>query len=344
MELKARTPWTHWPEELRRALQHSARRLAEGLHTPAFPPVLYIEPTNACNCNCRICPRQNMTRPVGMMDLNLYRRIVDSAASMGPSELHLFNFGEPMLHPELEEMVRYGTQNKLKVRFQTNGLLVEEERILRLLEAGLGYIGVSVNGLTAQEYETIRPGHSFQRLLGNLQRLRAAIDRSGRSCTLHVAAQILKEESADRGADIEIFKKTWFSLADSLSIFGLSKYDGISIMQQGQETESLLAKQKRKPDENILCAEPFDRLVVKWDGQATVCCVDYDASLVVGDLQRQSLAEVWHSPALEAIRDAVRQRKYAQIPLCRSCPKFYSEPFTLFLQKTVKPIPAPIFQ
>jgi radical SAM protein with 4Fe4S-binding SPASM domain len=334
IELKTRAPWRQWPDHFQRALHHSARQRAEEQIAPDFPPILYIEPTNACNCNCRICPRQKMTRPVGRMDMALYRQIIDSAAALGPSEIHLFNFGEPVLHPELHEMVRYAGQNGLKALFQTNGLIIDEAQIRRLLEAGLRYIGVSVNGLTPQEYEAIRPGHSFQRLYSNLTRLRQIIDDSGRPCTLHFVAQILKEEAEDRATDIESFKQTWFAIADSLSIFGLSAYAGVSLRRQGQETESHHLASSRKTDESLCCTEPFDRLVIKWDGRVTICCVDYDARMVVGDLRRQSLTEVWNSPTLNLIRDTIRQRQYSRLPLCRDCPKFYSEPFTLFMQKT----------
>jgi len=334
VELRGRHPVADWPDHLRETFQRAAQTFAARQETPLFPPILYIEPTNACNCNCVICPRARMTRRVGYMDLALFRRIIAEAAALGCPEIRLFNFGEPTLHPQLAEMVRCCTTHRLPSSFQTNGLNVRRDKILDLIQAGLGYIGVSVNGLNRAEYETIRPGFDFARLQANLRRLRQIAIEFGRPLQIHLSAQVLKEDLAARKADIEEYKRTWLPIADSLSIFGLSRYDQVAIMRNGGVTATDLADLPRKADTAVTCAEPFDRLVIKWDGRATPCCVDYDAQYVVGDLNTQPLAEVWKAPALERLRAAVKGRQYQTIPLCRTCPKFYSEPVTILFRRS----------
>ncbi|MFH0879296.1 MAG: radical SAM protein [Lentisphaerota bacterium] len=345
LQWKGRVPLAQWPEDLKAAFQHAARVLAMNQETPDFPPVVYIEPTNACNCNCVICPRQNMTRKTGKMAMGLFLKILDDIALAGPSEIHLFNFGEPTIHPELAAMIRACRERKLTASFQTNGINLQREKVLEWLEAGLTYLGVSVNGLNAGEYETIRPGHSFAQLRENLMTLRKIIDESGHACQVHIAAQVTKQDVAARNADVETYKRTWFPVADSLSIFGISEYDHVYMVSGNQMSENQLEGRIRKPDASVRCTEPFDRLVIKWDGRATVCCVDYDARMVVGDFTTQSLREIWHSPKLNNIRATMRTQNFSRLPLCRSCPKFYSESFTLFFKKTRParhPSPVPV--
>lgn len=331
---KGKTSWRNWPAASRAVLPLMARERAAGCLPVWFPSVVYIEPTNACNANCVFCPRRVMTRPVGYMDLGLYHGIVDQIADLGPSELRLFHYGEPMLHPDLPEMIRYAHERELVARFQTNGLALTHERIAELLSAGMNYIGVSVNGLVARDYETIRPGHSFETLTRNLLLLREDVQASGVSCHIHLNAHVDREEVRERDADIQAFKKHWLTVADSLSISGLSLYDRIAVVRRGEVSENALEELVRRSDEEVLCAEPFDRMVIKWDGRVSPCCADYDGRLILGDVTRQRVEEVWNGAEAQSLRAAVRERRYTDVPLCRTCPKFYSTPYNVvFVRK-----------
>ena len=320
--------------QARAELRTAALALAATQQAPFFPPIVYIEPTNACNCNCVICPRRNMTREVGFMPMDLFRQIVGEISELGPSEIRLFNFGEPLLHPRLCEMVDYCREKSLPAIFQTNGLLLTERYIHDLLATGLDYIGVSVNGLNAQEYETIRPGYSFDTIRANLQRLRRMATGAGRPLHIHINAQILKEDKEGRMPEIREYVKSWDGVADSLSVSGLSVFDKIAFVNRGTVRESDLAQLPRKPDAKIKCTEPFDRLIVKWDGRVTVCCADFDAKMVIGHADRQRIADLWNSRALNLLRNEIREGRYGGIPLCRTCPKFYSDEFTLLFKKS----------
>lgn len=65
--------------------------------------VINLEPTNACNLNCIMCIRGN--RPIGMMQLDLFRHLIDEAADMGGVSLYLHVGGESLLHPRFVEML-----------------------------------------------------------------------------------------------------------------------------------------------------------------------------------------------------------------------------------------------
>src|ERR1700745_404630 len=77
-------------------------------HGPFFPDRLYVESTNYCNLHCIMCPTGIgwTQRPKGYWVAGLSRRIVDEAAPQAPA-IVLHSWGEPMMHPELFDMVRY---------------------------------------------------------------------------------------------------------------------------------------------------------------------------------------------------------------------------------------------
>ena len=331
--LQKTLPLTQWEPQWIAGLKILAGKLAEHQFVPFFPPIVYIEPTNACNCRCIICPRRQMTRPLGYLDMDLFRKIIDDIALQGPSDIRLFNFGEPLLHPDLAEMVRYCRMKELSVRFQSNGLLLKENQIQALLDAGLEYIGISVNGLNADEYERIRPGKKYAELHANVKQLHAIAHDRKSNLHIHINAQILKDESETRKAEIRSFVQSWHGIADSLSVSGLSLYDQIAYVHNGIITEATLAEIPRKADDEVRCTEPFDRMIVKWDGRVTPCCVDFDAESVVGDLTRQTLEEVWQSKSFNNLRSIIRDQQYSKSSLCRTCPLFYSDPFTILFKK-----------
>jgi hypothetical protein len=335
LDRRQREPATAWSDADRAILRRAALALAAAQETPFFPPILYVEPTNACNCTCVICPRQNMTRSVGMMDMDLFRSIIGQAAELGPSDIRLFNFGEPLLHPDLPAMIRYCRERRLDARFQSNGLLLKPPLTAELLESGLAYFGISVNGLTAEDYALIRPGFQLADLIANVRALRALAAERRRPIHIHINAQVPKPDTENRPEDIAAFKKTWFGLADSISISGLNYYDKVSVVSRGTVAAKRFDDRTfRKPDAQMVCTEPFDRLVIKWDGDVTACCPDFDGRELVGVLARQPLAEVWTGPAIERIRQALRARRYSEISLCRTCPKFCSDEFTILFQRT----------
>jgi radical SAM protein with 4Fe4S-binding SPASM domain len=298
-----------------------------------IPPILIIEPTNACNANCLICPRHQMTRPIGYLQWTLFTKIIDEAAEKGSPEIRLFNFGEPTLHPQLDQMIAYCRDKQLRVNIQTNGLIITPEMAEKLTAAGLDYIGISVNGLTQQEYSSIRPGLQLDQLKNRLTTLKQWSLATGTPLHIHINAQILKEEVSERDADIREFANQWSAIADTLSISGLSRYDAVILQQGGQSEKIELTHLQRKPDTSVNCTEPFDRLVIKWDGTATPCCADFDARMVLGDLNTQSIETIWNSPRLQNLRRTILAHEYSRIPLCRSCPKFYSDEFTIVFRK-----------
>ena len=128
------------------------------LNVPPLPSRLYIECTAACNISCaQACcaPETGITRTrqAGMLDFELFRRVIDEA---GPSlgRVDFFNYGEAFLHKRAIEMCEY-----IKSRFphiylytSTNGLALTEEQARRLVHSGIDEVTFSIDGATADSY------------------------------------------------------------------------------------------------------------------------------------------------------------------------------------------------
>jgi len=143
----------------------------------ALPSRLYIECTAACNISCsQACcaPETGITRTrqAGMLDYDLFTRVVDEA---GPAlaRIDFFNYGEAFLHKRALDMVEY-----IKSRYphvylytSTNGLALTEEGARRLARSGIDEVTFSIDGARAESYVQYRQRGDFAKAIRNLTAL-----------------------------------------------------------------------------------------------------------------------------------------------------------------------------
>ena len=140
-----------------------------------LPGRLFVECTAACNISCfeACCAPETgiaRTRRAGMLDIDLFRRVIDEA---GPTlgRVDFFNYGETFLHRRAVEMCEY-----VKARYphvylytSTNGLAFTEEAVRRLVRSGIDEVTFSVDGATPETYARYRQRGDFGRAMANLR-------------------------------------------------------------------------------------------------------------------------------------------------------------------------------
>lgn len=148
--------------------------------TPGLPREIQLEVTGACNLACTMCLvsyRPKVGKRQGALEYERFQRIVDELP--GLERLTLQGLGEPLLAPRLVDMVAYAAARGIAVGFNTNAQLLTPERSRQLVDAGVAWLHVSVDGATAATYERIRSGARFARLERHVPALTAAADRRG---------------------------------------------------------------------------------------------------------------------------------------------------------------------
>jgi hypothetical protein len=155
-----------------------------GVDVGALPSRLYIECTAACNISCAhacCAPETGITRTrqAGMLDFEIFRRVVDEA---GPSlvRIDFFNYGETFLHKRAIEMCEY-----IKSRFpqiylytSTNGLAFKDGQVERLVHSGIDEVTFSIDGATSESYALYRRRGDFGKAVANL---RTAVEEKHRA-------------------------------------------------------------------------------------------------------------------------------------------------------------------
>ncbi len=228
-----------------------------------------LELTNRCNLRCSFCPTADgrMARARGHMDEELFLSALDGAGRL--EFLLLFQWGEPLLHPRFAELAAEASRRGIRTLVTTNGTLLDDRRIAGLLGAGVDRVTVSVDG-DAATHEAVR-GIPLAQTRGAIERLVAARDAAGAATSVDVSMVVAPE--TERGA--AEFRRAFEGTVDRV------------------QTIPLLTKGERR----TRCREPWrGGLVVLEDGRCTVCCVDHDGELAVGDARTQALRSIWNGP------------------------------------------------
>ncbi len=147
-----------------------------------LPSELQIEVTASCNLRCRMCLvsyRPAVSRQSGALSLKLYRRLLEGNPRL--RRVTLQGLGEPLLAPDLLEMVRLASEHGIEVGFNTNGVLLTRARSRSLVAAGLSWLHVSLDGASPATYESIRERGDFKRVVANIHALVEAKREAGSS-------------------------------------------------------------------------------------------------------------------------------------------------------------------
>ena len=135
---------------------------------------LYIEPTNQCNLDCEMCMRKAWKNvSTGFMEWSTFEKIMEGASSLPRPPLVFFGgYGEPLLHPQILQMVEKAKEVGCQVEMVTNGTLLKRALAVGLIKARLDRLWVSLDGVTLKGYGSMRPSSPLESVLANISTFR----------------------------------------------------------------------------------------------------------------------------------------------------------------------------
>ncbi|UWG95493.1 radical SAM protein [Dehalobacter sp. DCM] len=157
---------------------------------------LYIEPTSKCNLGCQTCIRNTWNEPLGSMSNEVFDALIEQLKDFRTLRTVMFGgFGEPTFHPNILSMISKLKALGLKVEMVSNGTLLTPELSEGLIKSGLDTLWVSFDGTSADQFENIREGASFEAVVQNLIQFRKLNLESARSqsVTVGIAFVVMKK-------------------------------------------------------------------------------------------------------------------------------------------------------
>lgn len=314
-----------WPQRaLDRAVSPALSRLLwrTQLAQDEFPGIIGLEVTSICNLKCPMCPRTFSARKFGHMPLAAITRLLDEIAPFDArglvEQVALQEYGEIFLHPDWFGIIEHACERitPSHLRLDTNGTLMRPEVIDRLFESRLPSLIISVDGVDEESYDLLRKGGRFPQVMANLgyfvERRR---ERPDRGPTAYI--QII--ESDYTRPFLLQFKERWetsIGTAERIHVRVIKYHDF------GGQIDD--ARFDRRRTQGLYVSLPCYRLTYELDvfsdGIASVCCMDAERQIAIGNIHERSLAEIWRGPEARQYREEMRRARYQRLPLCHTCP------------------------
>jgi len=257
-----------------------------------------------------------------MLQIDLYKDLVDQLADQ-LIYLYFYFQGEPYLHPEFTELVKYASKKKIYSVTSTNGHYLNDENAKKTIESGLDRMIISIDGTTQETYESYRIGGRLDKVLKGAETMVNWREKLGAK-NPHLIFQFLVVRPNEHQVD-EVHRLAKQIGVDEVLLKTAQIYD----YEQGNNlipTTDKYSRYAQQPDgtyqiKNKLlnhCWKLWHSCVVTWDGDVVPCCFDKDAAHKKGNLKETSFRDIWEGEDYTQFRSAIlRSRK--EIDICQNC-------------------------
>jgi MoaA/NifB/PqqE/SkfB family radical SAM enzyme len=308
-----------------------------------------VESAIACNLKCIMCPWREMAKKAenrGIMTPAVWQAIrpyLDRVQSVD-----FTGGGEPLLQPKLAEWIADATKAGCETGFLSNGLLLTQDKLASILDAGIDWICISMDGATPEMYNKIRVGSDFDRVyenVSNIARLRKGVPPKTMINFVLMDINVNQMEeivrlAADLGIDQVNFKQCDVirnQQAKGLGLFAGEETKEIRQLQKSLDKARRLAKKLDiettafafTPQELAVCEQdPRDSMFIRHDGTVAPCInlalggpttfLGDEAtmpSVHYGRLPGDDLMDLWETESCQFYREKFKERveKYDRI-------------------------------
>lgn len=322
-----------------------------------LPRSLYLETTNRCDSKCQTCIRTFQSlEPPADLTLEQVKAIAEQFPVLERVVLH--GIGEPLLNPQIFEIVVYLKTRAASVLFNSDAISLTAKRALRLIESGLDEYRVSLDAATRQTYQKLRGVDQFDRVVANVRRLvelervqsrsapRVSLWFTASRPNLHELLAFVRL-AADLGVDEVyvqrlVFNGLGLATAENALHGRLQQQEqglldhaeelahalGVALRASGLTTPlASLKGETPSPRPWAGCQRPWNLSYVTANGNVLPCCIspwvarDYQA-LILGNAFAEPFADIWNGARYRRFRSDFESQSPPDP--CRGCGLLWS--------------------
>lgn len=324
----------------------SGKRSKLHQHIPlAVPYAVQIFPIYACNLRCEYCihslpvERRGFISECTSMDLNLYKKAIDDLSHFG-QKIKMLRFaamGEPLLHPQIAEMVQYAKLKNIaeSVEIVTNGVLLTSELSLSLIDAGLDRLRISLEGLSSEAYlEHCNRSIDYNLFYKNLEYF--YFNKRNTSVYIKIIDYMLHSEDDERN-----FFQSFSPISDEIAIEHLTPtIDQIDYHAIDDHTDFTLSQNGIALTDAKICPMPFYFMQINPDGAVVPCC-STKYPTIFGNIKEDTVKNIWNGQAFRQFRYQMLSGTHSVCSTCGQCnlylyglnPEDYLDPYADVLRE-----------
>ena len=280
--------------------------------------IIGLELTNYCIMRCIMCPRTyRMNREKGHMSMELFKKIIDEYADIsplgdagyGPGTIWLHLYGESLLSPIFDEAISYTNYKGLKPMLSLNPLALTKEKMERLLNAKPYLLYLMLDGCDEESFSNLR-GVSGKyeesvkntlmflelkdKLKSDVRTFIVCVDIPGYNDIIDKTQSFWKIHGAEAIEDF--LRKPFCDWNGSIKEIT----DFADNWSYGK------------------CVNPWHTISITWDGIVVPCCYDYDKFYPLGDVNLDSLIDIWNGEKMRNLREEFSNGNITNM-LCKTC-------------------------
>lgn len=291
----------------------SRYEMATNLNDINYPIQLDFELNASCNLRCPMCPI-SAESPKGKgkntwFDFDFYKDLIDYSVKKGTRAIKLNYINEPLIRGDFIKFIDYAKKKGiLDIYFSTNGILLKKKISEELIKSGLTRLQVSIDAVTQQTYEKVRPGGLLKTVIENLENFFITKEQLN-SVTPLVRVNFVKTNLNEH--ELEQFIDFWSKKVDMI---------GVQEFIKPTKVTKIVKSKKTKKKENFKCSFPFKQLVITNEKKILPCCTFWGEELVLQDLNKpEDLMNAWNSPKMKKLREIHSNGRYYEIEQCKNC-------------------------
>jgi len=267
---------------------------------------VYIEITNICNLNCECCP--STLRKKECLSVENYMKIAGEVAKF-TKFVYFHLMGEPLIHPNLKELLDISEDNNLSVNITTNGTLIDKNVEMLMNSNAVRKVSFSLHS-----YEANQMRMSLREYLKNIFEASSRLSNAGKI----VVFKLWNLDSNEIKGQNSMNKKILDSIEDYFNVELNNEYN----VQIGEHIYLQLAKKFNWPDitleeknKKVFCYGLRDQFGILVDGTVVPCCLDNDGNINLGNIHKDGLENILNSDKARDIFINLGNGK----PICDLC-------------------------
>ena len=248
-----------------------------------------------------------MKRQRGTMSMPLFHKIIDDAATIPPiDKVTLTGLGEPLLDKHLMERLRY-IRKHMRIGcldLYTNGSLLTTELVRQFEDVGVSMLYVSLNAVNSRLRSQVMK-------LDDYEQVARVLDESiemTKDSEMKIVVKAVAGSSLMEPGDADAFIQRWGGTYDK---------GGHAFLHLEGNWAGLTYPMRIQPV--TPCSRALEQIMVMWDGRVSLCCFDGEGEVVFGDLNKQSIREIFNGGLALEYREAHVSGRRGEMKLCKSC-------------------------
>ncbi len=262
------------------------------------PYIMFLEVNNICNLHCPFCMTGKGVyggREKRHMTIDDVKGVIDQTWEH-LYFIQLYNWGEPMLNKDIFEIIRYAKSKNIFTMASSNMTALDEGKIDRLIDSGLDYLKVAVDGVSKESYSLYRVGADFDKVMENFKTLMRRRKEKGSRFPIVEWQFVVFKHNEDEVDEAQ-------KIADEL---GVDYFNPIPAYIEDAKWIPKNEKYKATlydPESVRKCRRLWSHINVRCDGGIAPCCYEFFKKDDFGNIFKRPFAELWNNDIFKYSRE-----------------------------------------